>query len=127
MSGGQRWARDERAEGPVVTGFSGGGFVVDGNVYRGLFLTPKRAEEWSPPAVSALTLDSFAPLFDLERPPEFIVLGTGDTLVFPPRALIRAVEERGLGLEIMDSRAAARTWGLLRSEQRWIAAALMPL
>jgi uncharacterized protein len=28
---------------------------------------------------------------------------------------------------VMDSRAAARTWGLLRGEERWIAAALMPL
>jgi uncharacterized protein len=27
----------------------------------------------------------------------------------------------------MDSRAAARTWGMLRGEERWIAAALMPI
>ena len=48
-------------------------------------------------------------------------------LAFPPRALREALEARGIGLEAMDSRAAARTWGLLRGEERWIAAALMPL
>jgi uncharacterized protein len=48
-------------------------------------------------------------------------------MAFPPRALIQALEERGIGVEAMDSRAAARTWGMLRGEDRWIAAALMPL
>ena len=59
--------------------------------------------------------------------PEFILLGTGDTLAFPPRAFGAALEAKGIGVEAMDSRAAARTWGLLRGEGRWIAAALLPL
>ena len=33
---------------------------------------------------------------------------------------------QGIGIEAMDGRAAARTWGLLRAEERWIAAAIMP-
>ena len=46
-------------------------------------------------------------------------------MAFPPRALRRArSRRRGIGVEAMDSRAAARTWGLLRGEGRWIAAAL---
>ena len=48
-------------------------------------------------------------------------------MAFPPRAFVAALEARGIGVEAMDSRAAARTWGLLRGEGRWIAAALMPL
>ena len=63
----------------------------------------------------------------LEPRPEFILLGTGPAIRFPARALIRALEARGVGVEVMDSRAAARTWSLLRAEERWIAAALMPL
>jgi uncharacterized protein len=122
-----RFDRDPAAEGPVVTGFSGGGFVVDENVLKALLLTPLSADEWAAPDLAALTAADLEPLLDLSPPPEFLILGTGPRLTHPPRALREALEERGIGLEVMDSRAAARTWGLLRGEERWIAAALMPL
>jgi len=119
---------DEAPAGPIVQGFSGSGFSVDGRVYAAVLLTPTSASAWSPPAApGALGLDDLAPLLALERPPEFLLLGTGPSLAFPPRALVRALEARGIGVEAMDSRAAARTWGLLRGEGRWITAALMPL
>lgn len=119
--------RDPAAEGPVVTGFSGGGFVVDEGVYPALLLTPVSAGQWSPPALAELAPEDLEPLLALDPSPEFLLLGTGPRLTHPPRALREALEERGIGLEVMDSRAAARTWGLLRGEERWIAAALMPL
>jgi uncharacterized protein len=123
-----RLGEDPAPRGPVVTAFvAGGGFSVRGEVYDGLFLTPERAFAWSPPAAGALTIDDLAPLLALEPQPEFLLLGTGSGLVFPPLTLRRALDERGIGLEAMDSRAAARTWGLLRGEERWIVAALMPL
>jgi uncharacterized protein len=119
--------RGERASGPVVQAVGARGFTVDGGIYRGLLLTPERADGWEPPALAALTVNDFDPLLGLRPAPEFILLGTGPSLIFPPRALVRALEERGVGVEAMDSRAAARTWGVLRAEERWIAAALMPL
>lgn len=122
-----RFDRDPAAEGPVVSGFSAGGFVVDEGVYRALLLTPLRADEWAPPALAQLAPADLEPLLALRPPPEFLLLGTGPGLTHPPRSLREALEERGIGLEVMDSRAAARTWGLLRGEERWIAAALMPL
>ena len=63
----------------------------------------------------------------LTPPPEFILLGTGATLRRPAPATSAALQAKGIGLEVMDSRAAARAWGVLRGEGRWIAAALMPL
>ena len=123
-----RLDRDPNApQGPLVRGFSGGGFSVDGEVYQAVLLTPSWAQPWTAPAVTDLAEADFGPLLALDPAPEFILLGTGDAMRFPPRALIRALEARGVGVEVMDSRAAARTWGLLRSEERWIAAALMPL
>ncbi|HEY0312588.1 MAG TPA: Mth938-like domain-containing protein [Allosphingosinicella sp.] len=123
-----RLTPDEPAPGPIVQGFSGTGFSVDGRVYPAVLLTPDSASSWSPPATaSGLILDQLQPLLALERPPEFLLLGTGPALAFPPRPLVRALEAQGIGVEAMDSRAAARTWGLLRGEGRWIAAALMPL
>jgi len=122
-----RFERDSAAEGPVVTGFSGGGFVVDEGVYLALLLTPLRADSWAAPALADLALADLEPLLALDPAPEFLILGTGARLTHPPRALREALEAQGIGLEVMDSRAAARTWGLLRGEERWIAAALMPL
>ena len=122
-----RFERDAAAAGPLVRGFTGGGFAVDGGVYRALLLTPERADEWDAPPLGDLALEHFAELLALDPAPEFLLLGTGPSMAFPPRALVRALEERGIGIEAMDSRAAARTWGMLRSEERWIVAALMPL
>lgn len=122
-----RLDRDADAQGPVVRGFAEGGFVVEERVYRSLLLTPLGASEWSAPPVADLSAADLEPLLALDPPPEFLLLGTGRGLVHPPRSLRQALEARGVGLEVMDSRAAARAWGLLRGEERWIAAALMPL
>ncbi|SOB78538.1 Uncharacterized conserved protein, contains Mth938-like domain [Sphingomonas guangdongensis] len=122
-----RLDRNSVAPGPVIAGFSGGGFRVDDNVYTALLITPERADGWTPPPLDALGEGDLAPLLALTPLPEFILLGTGPALRRPPAALVKAVEARGVGLEIMDSRAAARAWGILRSEGRQIAAALYPL
>lgn len=111
----------------MVQGYAAGGFSVDGATYRALLLTPERAQAWAAPALEDLTVADFEPLLALEPPPEFLLLGTGGRQAFPPRTLVAALEQRGVGVEAMDSRAAARTWGVLRAEERWIAAALMPL
>ena len=122
-----RVSPEDLPPGPLVQGFREGGFAVEGRVYRGLFLTPERAAEWVAPAVAALSVEDVEQVLAVSPAPEFLLLGTGAEIAFPPRAFIRAVEARGLGVEVMDSRAAARTWGLLRGEERWIVAALMPL
>jgi uncharacterized protein len=122
-----RLERDPDITGPLVQGFSAGGFSVDGSVYRSVLLTPQSAAYWEAPALADLALDDLEQVLGIAPVPEFLLLGTGPGLTFPPRPFVRALEARGIGLEAMDSRAAARTWGLLRGEERWIAAALMPL
>jgi uncharacterized protein len=111
--------------GPTVSGLVGGGFKVDEGIYRALLITPERADGWEPPALAELTEADLAVLLDLK--PEFIVLGTGATLKRPPRSLVAALEARDIGIEPMDSRAAARAWGVLRAEDRWVAGAFYPI
>jgi len=115
------------AAGPRVQGFSGRDFVVDGKALRAVLMTPEAVLAWQAPALEDLAAAHVEPLLALDRAPEFLLLGTGVSMAFPPRAFTAALEDRGIGVEAMDSRAAARTWGLLRGEGRWIAAALMPL
>ena len=119
--------RGQQTDGPIIAGFSGGGFKVDEGVYRALLITPERADGWSPPPIANLTAEDVAPLLALDPAPEFLLLGTGPTLVRPPVSFVRAIEARGFGIEAMDSRAAARAWAVLRGEGRWIAGALYPL
>jgi uncharacterized protein len=122
-----RLDREPNPDGPIVQGFVDGGFSVEGRVYRALLLSPQAALEWEAPPLAGLAAGDLDPLLALAPVPEFLILGTGPQLAHPPRPLVRAIEARGIGIEAMDSRAAARTWGLLRGERRWIVAALMPL
>lgn len=122
-----RMDRARSADGPVVSGLSAQGFRVDDNIYRALAITPVRADEWRPPALAALDEAALALPLAIDPQPEFLLIGTGASLVRPPVALVRALEARGIGVEAMDSRAAARAWGVLRAEGRWIAGAFYPI
>jgi uncharacterized protein len=111
--------RNDRAAGPAVTGFAGALIKVDGNARAGgVILTPEAVFDWDGGDFEAAVTDP---------PPEFILVGTGATLERPAPEFIAAYEARGIGIEAMDTRAAARAWGVLRAEGRWISAALRPL
>jgi len=122
------FGRDAAPDGPFVKGFREGGFLVaDRWVPGGLLLTPADARDWPATDLAALTADDIAWLTSLSPRPEFLLLGTGANMARPPLAFVRALEGMDIGIEAMDSRAAARAWGVLRGEGRWIAAALLPL
>lgn len=120
-------SRESDAPGPVITGFTAHGFRCDGEEYRdGLLLTPEWARVWDAPDFDGLDRASFGDLIAIDPRPEFLLLGTGEILRRPSPRLVAALEAREIGIEPMDSRAAARSWGMLRGEGRWIVAALLP-
>jgi uncharacterized protein len=120
--------REEAPGGPVIRGFSGTAFRIEDRIIPGgLWLTPEDARDWGPPALDDLKADDVAGLLALQPAPEFLLLGTGPSMRRPSPAFVAAVEALGFGVEPMDSRAAARAWNVLRGEDRWIVAALMPL
>ncbi len=61
----------------------------------------------------------------LAHAPEIILLGTGPRLIFPPRELLLAVQARGVGMEVMDTGAACRTFNVLLAEDRVVVALLL--
>src|SRR5687768_14075732 len=95
--------RNPGVSGPQVRGFSADGFLVDGQSYQAVLLTPERAAAWDPPAPAELGLADLAPVLALEPPPEFLILGTGPKMASAPRALVELLDARGIGLEAMDS------------------------
>jgi uncharacterized protein len=123
-----KFSPDPVASGPSIRAIAEGGFRIDDQLYRdGALLTPEAAQGWQAPALDALEIADIAWLFEREGLPEFVLLGTGATLRRPSAAFAAALEARNVGLEIMDSRAAARAWGVLRAESREIVCALLPL
>ncbi|MFN3820408.1 Mth938-like domain-containing protein [Blastomonas sp.] len=125
--------QDPRASGPVITGFTARGFKLDGDnlgprrVESSLVLTPVSAMPWAVATIDALDIAAMGQVLAMDPAPEFLLLGTGPGLAHPPRSFIQAMEAHNIGVEVMDSRAAARAWGILRSEDRWIAAAIIGL
>lgn len=122
---GLRVARERAAAGPIIHGFGPRGFRIEDNHFPALLLTVTAARSWTPPPLAALDMSALAPVLD--PTPEFVLIGTGATIARAPATLVAALEARGIGVETMDSRAAARAWGVLRGEGRRIAAAFYPL
>lgn len=78
---------------------------------------------WSTATVETLTEADMQKLLELGV--EIVLLGTGNRLRFPAGALMRPFAPAGIGLEVMDLQAACRTYNILASEGRRVAAALL--
>ncbi len=61
----------------------------------------------------------------LELKPELVILGTGERQVFPAAAFMAGLLRKGIGVEVMDNAAAARTYDLLAGEGRRVVAAFI--
>ena len=91
---------------------------------KNLILLPKSIIlEWSTATISTLTEADIQKLLELGT--EIILLGTGKRLRFPPAPLLRPFAPAGIGLEVMDLKAACRTYNILAAEGRKVAAALI--
>ena len=80
--------------------------------------------DWNPPAPAALDRAALEPLLALKV--NLLLLGTGAALVRPPYALRQQLEARGIALEAMDLGAACRTYNVLATEGRLVAAGIFP-
>jgi len=79
--------------------------------------------DWQPQTASEITAEHFVPAFAWR--PEIILLGTGELQQFPAREIYAAILSRGIGFEVMDTGAACRTFNVLVSENRRVAAGLL--
>jgi len=70
--------------------------------------------------------DDIAPLLDLAEQFDVVLIGTGAAIAPIPAVLRDTLESAGLGVEIMASATACRTYNVLLSEGRRIAVALLP-
>lgn len=78
---------------------------------------------WTTKSLSELSTEDFS--VALEWTPEILLFGSGEALQFPDFAIIRDLRDLRISLEVMDTSAAARTFNVLRSEDRHVVAALL--
>lgn len=107
----------------VFTGYGAGYVEVNHTRHeRPVLVIPESVQPWDVSAFSVLAPEHFSEL--LAHVPEIVLLGTGATLRFPEPALTRPLAHAGVGLEVMDTRAACRTFNILTSEGRRVLAAV---
>jgi uncharacterized protein len=110
----------------LVRGYGGGEIHIGEQRFaRPLIITPERLIlDWN--ASSFLDLDEpqLEALFALEA--DVILLGAGDTQMFPSARVRASFRVHGVALECMTLGAACRTYNILASEQRPVAAGLFP-
>jgi uncharacterized protein len=78
---------------------------------------------WPVHDVAALDEAALAPALALG--PEILILGTGERILFPDASLFAALARQGIGLEVMNTAAACRTYNVLVNEDRPVVAALI--
>ena len=108
----------------TFSGYGDGFVVVNGQRHeRSLIVTPEQLLPWSVASFDALTEADFEVVLGLN--PEILLLGTGAKQRFPHPRLTRALAAKRIGVEAMDLQAACRTYNILMSEDRRVAAALL--
>jgi len=104
-----------------IDGYGPGFFRVAGQVIEGAVLvTPWDAGPWG-------GLDDMAAPLSLAGRIDVLFVGTGAEIAHAPAAFKAALEAAGIGVEVMNSPAACRTYNVLLSEGRRIAVALLPV
>ena len=104
-----------------VDGYGPGFFRIGGQVFHGALLSGEAGTtDWG-------GYDDSAPLVALAGRVDVLVVGTGKEIAHIPPALRREIEGAGMGVEVMNSPAACRTYNVLVAEGRRIALAVFPV
>ncbi|MEO9526808.1 Mth938-like domain-containing protein [Roseibium sp.] len=109
-----------------VDAYGNGGFRFAKMSHRGsLLCLPSGIYGWNLSDPSGLTLETFHKVFEEQEDIEVVLVGTGTDLRPLPSALKDAFREAGILADPMSTGAAVRTYNVLLSENRAVAAALL--
>jgi len=104
-----------------IDGYGPGFFRVAGEVHEGgLVIRAERAGDWG-------GYEDLEPLLALAGHVDVLFVGTGPEIAFLPKPFVAALEAVGVMCEPMATPSAARSYNVLLSEGRRVAAALLPM
>ena len=120
-----KFSEDKPDEGYFITAYDQSEIIINGRSLRSSFvIAPDEViEHWPASGIEQLTVEHFEAVLDLN--PEIVILGTGMNLRFPEVGLYAQIINRGIGVEVMDTGAACRTYNILLSEGRRVVAGLI--
>lgn len=108
----------------TITAYGDDYVAVNGQRHTSsLIVTPERVVPWDVSEFTKITAEHFEKLKTLDA--EIILLGTGARQRFPHPSLTASLVEARIGLEVMDLKAACRTYNILIADERKVAAALL--
>ena len=109
----------------LVRGYGAGRLQVNERTHTAsvILTATSLIEPWRPTSASEITPADLEPLLGLA--PEVVLLGTGARQQFPDPQALRILYEQRIGVEVMDTSAACRTFNVLVAEGRAVAAALI--
>ncbi|GGY02133.1 Mth938-like domain-containing protein [Paludibacterium paludis] len=108
----------------LFTGYGDGHVLINRERHDGnLIVTPDSVRPWEVERFEALSEAHFTGL--LGDSPEVVIVGTGPTQRFFHPRLTAALTDAGIGVEIMDTRAACRTYNILLAEGRRVIAVIL--
>ena len=115
---------DTNDDGLAIQRYEVGEIIIQETRYsESLILFPDRViTDWSPTSVDELQHEDFQRLAEFS--PEILILGTGRKQLFPHPSLLQPLMQARIGVEVMDTAAACRTYNILMGEGRRVAAAL---
>jgi len=98
--------------------------VSEQQIHRSVIVTPNQVvTDWPPQTFTDLEEQHFTAIMALE--PEIVLLGTGSRQQFPHPKLTQSLLTQGVGVEVMDTAAACRTYNIIMLEDRRVVAALL--
>ncbi len=122
---GMKFSVADQSNGNTIHAYTDNSVVVNGVTFsKSLVIMADRIiPDWRPDSFQSLSEEDFAAFVELC--PDLVVLGTGQRQQFPDPRLYRALIDAGIGIEIMTTPAACRTYNILTSEGRKVIGALL--
>ncbi len=109
-----------------IDAYGNGGFRFADMSHRGSILAlPSGIAAWPVASAAELTVEAFAPVIAEAADIKVLLVGTGLDPVFLKPEILAALRAVGIGVETMQTGAAARTYNILLGENRPAAAALV--
>jgi uncharacterized protein len=120
-----RFTQDSTSASNLVRAYGSGELRVNDNAYHSAIIVSASAVQAAPDIRDMEDLARLDPSRILAQGPELVLLGTGPRQIFPPASFRAQFLSAGIGVEVMDTGAACRTFNVLVAEQRRVVALLM--
>ncbi|HEX3913783.1 MAG TPA: MTH938/NDUFAF3 family protein [Steroidobacteraceae bacterium] len=120
-----RFTQDSASGVNLIRAYGNGELRVNGDIYRGALILSATSIIAEPNIHNLEELVALGASRILALEPELVLLGTGTRQIFPAQEFSAQFLRAGIGFEVMDTGAACRTFNVLVSEQRRVAAMLL--